>query len=319
MSRLDLIVYKLMVGAGALMAATAVAQTWPARPVRIVTAAPGGGTDFMARMVAQALSAALGQAAIVDNRVSGVIQGEIVAQAVPDGYTLLVSSGNLWISGFMQKVPYDAVKDFKPITLAATSPYLLVVNPQVAAKSVRELIALAKARPGELNYVSLSAGSSNHLAGELFKSLAGVNVVRVAYKSIGVGTSDLLSGQVQLMFTSITAASAHIKTGRLRALGVTSAQPTTLFPGLPPVAATVPGYETAAVYGVFARSGVPSAIITKVNQAVAGYFKSAEARERLVNAGAEAVANTPEQFAAMIKVDMARWEKVIREAGIKAE
>ncbi len=319
MSRQDSIVCELVLAAVTLTAAPAGAQTWPTKPVRIVTAAAGGGTDFMARMVAQALSTALGHPAIVDNRVSGVVQGEIIAQAVPDGYTLLVSSGNLWIAGFMQRVPYDAVKDFKPITLAATSPYLLVVNPQVAAKTVKELVALAKARPGEFNYVSLSAGSSNHLAGELFKSLAGVNIVRVAYKSISVGTSDLLSGQVQTMFTSITAGAPHIKTGRLRALGVTSAQPTALFPGLPPVGATVPGYETAAVYGVLARSGVPSAVVTKVHQAVANYFKSAEAHERLFNAGTEPLANTPEQFASMIKVDMVRWEKVIREAGIRAE
>jgi tripartite-type tricarboxylate transporter receptor subunit TctC len=296
------------------IAGAALAQDYPIKPLRIVTASAGGGTDFMARMVAQGLSG-LGQAVVVDNRVSGAIQGEIVAQAVPDGYTLLVSSGNLWIAGFMQKVPYD----FYPITLAATSPYVLVVHPQVAAKSVKELIALAKARPGELNYVSLAAGTSNHLAGELFKALAGVNIVRVTYKSAATGTTELIGGQVQLMFTSVTSVAPHVKSGRLRALAVTGAQPTVLFPGLPTVGASLPGYETAATYGVFAQAKTPVAIIRRLNQTIVTHLKTPESRERLFNAGAEPVGDTPEQFAAMIKTDMARWEKVIKAAGIRAD
>lgn len=303
----------------ACSASAAAPSAYPSRPLRIVSGAAGGGTDFVARVVADGLSATLGQAVVVDNRASGVLQGALVATAAPDGYTLLVSSGNLWIAKFMEKVPYDAVKDFQPITQAAISPYVMVVYPGVAAKTVGELVALAKAKPGELNYASLGVGSSNHLAAELFKSLAGVNLVRISYKSAAASTIDLVSGQVQVSFLSVTSAGANVKSGRLRALAVTSAQPSALFPGLPTVGATVKGYENAAVTGVFAPAKTSPAIIARVRQAIVNYLNTPAVREKLFVAGVEPVGDTPEQFAAMIKADMARWQNVIQDAGIRAE
>jgi tripartite-type tricarboxylate transporter receptor subunit TctC len=293
-------------------------QSYPNKPIRIVTGAAGGAADFVTRTVAQGISGALGQPTVVENKPSGVIEGDTVAKSAPDGYTLLVTSGNLWISGFLQTAPYDVIKDFVPITQVATSPSILVVHPQLPVKSVKGLIDLAKARPGELNYVSLSAGSTNHLAGELFKALTGVNVVRVAYKSAAVATTDLIGGQVQMMFNAVQTAAPHIKSGKLRALAVTSAQPSALFPDLPSMAATVPGYESAAIYGAFAPAKTPAAIVGQLQRTIVEYLRTPQAKERLFNGGVEAVGNTPEQFTAMMKADMAKWGKVIRDAGIQA-
>jgi tripartite-type tricarboxylate transporter receptor subunit TctC len=302
-----------------LFAVSASAQNFPTKPIRIVTGAAGGGTDFVARLVAQGMSSNLGQPAIVDNRVSGITQGEIAIRAPADGYTLLVSSGNMWIAGFMQTVPYDAVKDFAPITLVATSPYLLLVNPGLPAKSVKELVALAKSSPGTLNYASNAVGSTNHLAGELFNSMAGINVTRVGYKSAAVGTTDLIGGRVQMMFSTVTTAGPHARSGKLRALAVTGAQSSALFPDLPTVNATVPGYLTEATYGLFTAAKTPPDIVSRLNQAAVSYVKSAEAREKMLNAGIEGGGNTPKEFADYMRLDMAKWGKLIKEAGIRAE
>jgi|SoiMethySBSTD1v2_1073268.scaffolds.fasta_scaffold239340_1 tripartite-type tricarboxylate transporter receptor subunit TctC len=308
------------IAAGLLLAGTfatqAPAQDYPTRPLRLVTGAPGGANDFITRVIAQGLSAGLGQPTVVENKPSGVMEGEAVVNAKADGYTLLSTSANLWISGLMQKVPFDALRDFRPVTLATSAPYILVVHPQLPAKSVAELIALAKARPGELNYVSLAVGSSNHLAGELFKFLAGVNLTRVSYKGVPLAISDLVTGQVHVLFSAVQTVIPHVKAGKLRALAVTTAEPSALVPGLPSVSATVKGYDTAARLGVFVPAGTPAPIVERLNRVIVEHLKSTDARERLSNAAIEPVGTSPEELAALMKLDIARWEKVLRAAGL---
>lgn len=315
--------FSISLASSLLLAATAAApafpQDYPARPLRLVTGAAGGSNDFVTRVIAQGLAATFGRPAVVDNRASGVVEGETVARATPDGYTLLVSSANLWIAGLMQTVPYDALKDFRPITLATSAPYILVVYPQLSAKSVDELIALAKAQPGKLNYVTLAVGSSSHLAAELFRVLTGVDIVRVSYKGAAAGIGDLITGQTHLMFSAVTTALPHVRAGRLRALAVTSPGPSALVPGLPAVAATVKGYEVAATLGVLAPARTPSAIIFRLNRVIVEHLQSVDARERLTGVAVEVVGSTPEEFTAWMKRDRARWENVIRTAGIRRD
>jgi tripartite-type tricarboxylate transporter receptor subunit TctC len=311
--------FALTVAAALLGAGHAAAQTFPAKPVRIVTSAPGNSDDLAARLIAQGITSGLGQQAIVDNR--GVVAVEIAAKAPPDGYTLLLYGSPMWLAPFMRdNLPYDPVRDFTPVTWATNSPNLLVVHPSLPVKSVRELIALARARPGELNYGSGSAGSTPHLAAELFRSMTGVQIVRVAYKGSGPALIALLGGELQFMFPSTGSANPLLKSGRIRALAVTSLEPTALAPGLPTVAASgLPGYESASLLAVFAPAGTPAAIVQRLNQEMVKVLRSAEAKERLASAGVEAVGSTPEQFAATLKTEMARWGKVIRDAGIRAE
>src|SRR5689334_2682255 len=233
-----------IVAAVLLTHSSAYAQNFPNKPIRVVTVGVGGAMDLMSRVLAAGLSPNIGQPVIVDNRSSSFIPGQIVSKAPPDGHTLLVAGPPLWIAPLLQSdVPYDAFKDFVPITMMANTPNILVVNPAVPAKSVKELIALAKAQPGKLNYASTGTGGSLHLAAELFKYMAGVNLVRVNYGVAGAMVNDLIAGQVQVMFGNAGAVVPHIKTGRLRALAVTSSQPSALAPGLPTVAASgLPGY-----------------------------------------------------------------------------
>ena len=297
----------------------AAAQTFPAKPVRIVTSAPGNSDDLAARLIAQGITSGLGQQAIVDNR--GVVAVEIAAKAPPDGYTLLLYGSPMWLAPFMRdNLPYDPVRDFTPVTWATNSPNLLVVHPSLPVKSVRELIALARARPGELNYGSGSAGSTPHLAAELFRSMTGVQIVRVAYKGSGPALTALLGGELQFMFPSTGSAGPLLRSGKIRPLAVTTLEPTALAPGLPTVAASgLPGYESASLLAVFAPAGTPAAIVQRLNQEMVKVLSSAEAKEHLASAGVEAVGSTPEQFAATLKTEMARWGKVIRDAGIRAE
>ncbi len=302
-------------------ASTSSGQAYPDKPIRIVTSDSGGGSDIVARVIAQAVSAPLGQQVVVDNRGGGVIAGEIVSRAQPDGYTLIYYGSTLWILPLMRKsVPYDTVKDFAPITLAVSSPNILVVHPSVAAKSVKELIALAKARPGELNYASAAAGTIPHLAAELFKSMAGVDLVRVVYKGTGAALNDLLGGQVQVMFATAPSAAPHVKTGRLRALAMTTAHPSAAFPELPTIAtAGLPGYEAVQVSGMFAPAKTPAAIINRLNQEIVRALNQANVKEKLSSTGVEVVGSSAEQFAAKIKSEIVRMGKVIREAGIRDE
>jgi tripartite-type tricarboxylate transporter receptor subunit TctC len=235
---------------------TASAQNYPNKPIRLVTAEAGGGADFLARLIAQGLAAGFGQQVIVDNRgaASGVVAADTVAKAPPDGYTLLAIGSVLWLTPFLQdSVGYDPVKDFAPVSITARSVNILVVHPSIAATSVKELLAFARSKPGQLNCASGATGSSNHLAAELFRSMSGVDFVRIPYKGSGPALNDLLGGQVQMMFPTSAAGLPHVKSGRLRALAVTSLKPSTLAPGLPTVAESgVPGYESVVMYALLA-------------------------------------------------------------------
>ena len=297
-------------------------ENYPSRPIRLLTAELGGGSDLAARLVAQGLAERLGQQIVVDNRVGGVILAEVAAKAAPDGYTLLLYSGTLWVLPFMQeKLPYDPVRDFAPITLVGTSPAVLVVHPSVPVTTVQELITLAKAKPGELNYSTGPAGALPHLAGELFKSMAGVDLVRVAYRGVALALNDVISGRVQIMFNPNAAAvMQHSKSGRLRALAVTSAQPSPLFPELPAIGSSgVPGYEAVGVFGIFAPARTPAPLVKRLNQEIVGYLGVREVKARFFNAGIDVRGGTPQELAATIKTEMARMGAVIRNAGIRAQ
>lgn len=303
----------------AFCAAQACGQDYPNKPIRVVTGEPGGGSDFAARVLAQGLTAALGKQVVVDSRPVLVLM-ETVARAPADGYTLLFYGSSVWIAPFLRNdVNYDPVKDFSPITIAIRAPNVLAVHPSVAADSVTELIAIAKARPGVLNYASVGSGSTSHLAAELFKAMAGVDIVHIPYKGGAPAVNDLISGQVQLMFGTAGSVAPHIKSGRLRGIAVTSPQPSELFPGLPTVAASgLPDYQSGTLQGLFAPAGTSAAIVRRLNQVAVNVLKKPEAKEKLFNGGVEVVASTPAEFAATIKSEMARMGRVIRAAGIKS-
>jgi len=292
----------------------------PDKPMRIVTSEVGGGTDFAARLIALCLTGGLGQQVIVDNRPSGVIPAQIVAKAPPDGHTLLVAATAFWLLPLMQNLSYDPVREFSPISLMTRSPSVLVVHPAVAAKSVKELIALARASPGELNYASGPTGVSNHLAAELFKAMAGVNLVRIPYKGGGPAVNALIAGEVQVSFPSAAGVTQHIRSGRLRALAITSAQPSVLFPELPTLAASgLPGYESEGLAGVFAPAKTPAVLINRLNQEIVRCLDRTDVREKFLKAGLETVGSSPQEFGAKIKSEITRLGKVIKDAGIRSE
>ena len=316
--------------AGMALAAGASAATaqhdtnFPTKPIRLLVSGVGGAGDFAGRLLAADLTLRLGQQVVVDNRPGGVTPGEILAKAQPDGYTLMMVGFVIWLSPFMRDhVPFDPVRDFAPVSLAISSPNVLVVHPSLRVKSVPELIALAKQKPGALNYATSGVGNSNHIAGELFRSMAGVELVRVNYRGASLALTDVVSGRVELMFATANASQPHVSAGRLIALGVTSAKPSIVAPGLPTVAAaggaTMAGYESAATIGVLARAGTPPAVVNLLHREIARYMRTPEAKERLLKAGIEAVGNTPAEFAAIIRDDMAVKGKVIREAGIRMD
>ena len=293
------------------------AQAYPTKPVRIVVTGVGSGGDFAARLIAQGVTATLGQALIVDNRGSGNLPAEIVAKAAPDGYTLCLSAAPLWITPFLRKTAYDPLRDFAPVTLAISSPNILVVHPALPVKSVRDLIALIRAKPGALNYATSGIGASSFLAAELFKSMLRADMVRVNYKSGGLALTELISGQVQLMFANAGSVATHLQSGRLKALAVTSAKPSALMPGLPTIAAGgLPGYELVSVQGIFAPAGTPEAVITRLNREFIPFLRRADTREKFFGAGVEAIGGTPEELAATLKSEMARLGKVIQATGI---
>jgi len=298
-----------------LAAGVASGQDYPNRSIRIIAGPAGGGGDFQARTIAQGITGALGQPVVIENRPNNLL-GEIASKAPPDGYTVLLTGGSLWSQPFLLNVSYDPVKDFAPITLIERSPSLLVVHPSLPVKSVKELIALAKSKPGQLNYNA--ASSDTRLAGELFKSMAGINIVIVPYSSNAMGYGDLLSGQIQLTFGNILQVTPHIKSGRLKVLGVTTATPSAMYPELPTIAATVPGFEKASIGAMFMPAKTPEAIINRLNQEIGRFMSTPEAKQRFANAGSEAVSSTPQELAATMKAEMARLGKVIKEAGIRA-
>jgi tripartite-type tricarboxylate transporter receptor subunit TctC len=300
-------------------------EGYPNKPVRLVAPfVPGGPTDIVARVVAQKLGQNLGQTVVVDNRggASGAIGCEIVARSAPDGYTLMIgSSGNLAVApALFAKLPYDPAKDFQPITQTTAGPQIVVANPSVAAKSMQELIALARAKPGGLNYASGGAGTTTQLGPELFKSMAGVDIVHVPYKGTGQALTDVMSGQVQMMMSSLLPAMPHVKSGKLRGLAVTSMKRSAALPDIPTVAESgVPGFETTSWHGMVVPAGTPKAIVTRLHAEMVRMLNQPEVKTLFLNQGMETVGNTPEQFAAYIKHETEKWTKVIRTIGLKPQ
>lgn len=301
-------------------ASTVQAQSFPAKPIRIITSGVGGAGDVASRLVAQGIASALGQQVIVDNRASGPIPVEVTLKSPADGYTLMLYGSTVWLGPYLRANAPDPLRDFAPISLAATAPNILVVHPSLPVKNVKEFVALAKARPGALNYGTTGIGSSPHLAAELFQAMAGVQFVRISYKGAGAALTDLIGGQIQLSFATASSVSPHLKTGRLRALGVSSARESILLPGLTTIAAAgLPGYESSSLQGVFAPAGVPAPILQKLSQEIMRYLHSSDAREKFLAVGVEVVGSTPEQFTAAMKTEMSRMGKVIRDAGIRED
>jgi tripartite-type tricarboxylate transporter receptor subunit TctC len=298
---------------------SAIAQNYPAKPVRIVASESGGGGDFIARLVAQGLASAFGQQVVVENRGGGVIAGDLVAKSAPDGYTLLLYGNTLWLLPLMRNhVPYDPHRDFVPVTLAGRAVNVLVVHPSLPVKSVKDLIALARARPGELNFSTAAPGTINHLAGELFNSMAKVNIVRVSYRGSPSALTAVLSGEVQLMFATAAPVKPHIQAERVRPLGVTTATRSTTYPDLPTIAESgLPGFEAVSMHGIFVPARTPDGIVARLNQEIVRVLQRPESRDRFAGIGAEPVGSTPEQLTAEIKAEISRMGKVIREAGIQ--
>lgn len=296
-------------------------QGYPSKPVRLVTAAAGAGGDFVSRIVAIGLSELWEQSVIIDNRGgSAVIPIELVAKAPPDGYTLLGFGTALWHLPLMQSVAYDPIKDFAPITMVTNTPMILVVHPSVPVKSTEELIALARKRPAQLNYSSGISGSTTHLPAELFKFMAGIDIVRVSYKGGAPALNALLGGETQLMFANAGGAGPHVKTGRIRALAVTTAQRSTLFPDLPTIAASgLAGYEATSLQGIFVPAATPASLVNRLNRDVVKLLARPDLRERFLQSGSEIVANSPDEVARAMKADMILMGKIIKQAGIRAD
>lgn len=299
-------------------AITAIAQEYPAKPIRIVTATPGGAPDIVTRLLAEQLAITLGQRVIVDNRF-GLLAIDAAVKAPPDGYTLLLYGSAAWVLPLMQDVSYDAVRDLSPVTMATSSPNVVVVHPSLPAKSVRELIALAKARPGELNLAGGTVGSSTHLAAELFNAMAAVNIVRIPYKGTAQSLTSLMSGELQLMFALLPAALPHVDRGKLRALAVTSARRSALGPGLPTIAESgVPGYEATSQLGMFAPAKTSPVLVNRLSREIVLFLGGADLKQRLFKLGLEAVGSSPQEFSALIKAEMEKWDKLIKTAGLRA-
>jgi tripartite-type tricarboxylate transporter receptor subunit TctC len=293
------------------------AQNYPQRPIRLVTAAVGGGNDFSVRIIAHGLTMSLGQQVIVDNRGGAHIPQMTVSKATPDGYTLLAQNNTVWVAPLLEKVAYDHFTELVPICLTARAPNLLVVHPSLPVNSVKELIAAAKAAPGEINYASGTVGSSNFIAAELFKAMAGVNLTRIGYKGSGPALIDVMSGQVKVMFATTTSSAGHVRSGKLKALAISSAKPSALAPDLPTIAdAGVPGYAAESIYGVWAPARTPAAILALLNREIIKVLHEPQIKERFLANGAEVVASTPEAFAAEIKAESTRLDRVFRSAGI---
>jgi len=300
------------------------AQQYPSKPIRfVVPYVPGGGTDTVARLTGQKLSEALGQAVIIDNRpgAGGVIGGEIVAKSPPDGYTImLASSSPITVAPHIQKhMPYNPLTDFTPVTLIAIVPALLAVHPALPVKSVKDLIALAKAKPGQLTFSSSGNGGTGHVSGEMFKMLAGVDMLHVPYKGTAPATTAVVSGEVSLTFGNMISLLPQVKTGKLRALAVTTAKRSPVLPNIPTVAETLPGYLSGPWYGVLAPAGLPPAILSKLNQELVKVVRSREVTDSLRSEGAEPIGSSPAEFAAHIKSELERMGKVVRQSKMKVD
>lgn len=308
-----------------LTAGGAFAQAWPSKPVTMVVPFPAGGTtDIVARLAAQKLSEAWGQPVIVDNRAGagGNIGSAMVAKAAPDGYTLLMGTvGTHAINASLyEKMPYDVVKDFAPITNVAAVPNMLVINPALPVNSVKELIDYGKKNPGKLNMASSGNGTSIHLSGELFKVMTGVQMEHIPYKGSAPALTDMMGGQVQVMFDNMPSALPHVKSGKLKALAVTTLTRSPAVPDLPTIdEAGVKGFEAASWFGLLAPAGTPKEIVAKVQADIAKAMKTTDLTEKMAQQGAVAVGNTPDEFAAYIRQELAKWEKVVKASGAKAD
>jgi tripartite-type tricarboxylate transporter receptor subunit TctC len=309
----------------ATAAGAALAQTgYPNRPVRLVVpSSAGGGTDIIARIITPRLSERLGQQVVIDNRPGAgtMIGGEIAAKAPPDGYTLLMGISTLATNPVIyKKMPYDALRDFAPITLAVVAPNILVVHPSLPVKTVKELIAFARAHPGQLNFGSAGSGTNPHLTMELFLSMAKLKMVHIPYKGSAPAIIDMLAGQTAVMAATILTGMPHARSGRLRALAVTSAQRSAAAPEIPTIAeAALPGYEAVQWYGVLAPAQTPREIVARLHDEIARILHLPEVKQRFVSDGADPVGNTPEEFARFIRAETGKWAKVARDAGIKPE
>jgi len=316
--------FRFVLALALAFATSAFAQSYPSKPIKIVVPYPPGGfNDTLGRTLAAKFTEAWGQPAVVENKpgANTLIGSDFVAKSPPDGYTLLVVAFPFAVTpSLIRNMPYDTLKDFAPVVLAAQSPNLLVVNPSLPVKSVGELIALAKAKPNSLSYASTGNGSSNHISMELFKSLAGVQIVHIPYKGSAPAVTDLLGGQVQLMFDNVPNVLPHVKAGKLVALGQTGVKRSPLISDIPTVAeAGVAGYEVTVWFGLVAPAGTPREVVQKLNAETVRILALPDVRERFLAQGVEPAGGTPEQFAEHIRAQMAKWAKVVADAGVKAE
>jgi len=319
--RCKMIVLLLLIAASG----SAPAQTYPAKPVRVIVAfAPGGTTDILGRVFSQKLSASLGQQFLVDNRTGagGTIGTDVVAKSAPDGYTInFGSTSSLAVSpNLYPKLPFDLLRDTTPVTQVATASIVLAVHPSVPVKSMRELIALARARPGQINYASSGSGSSLHLCGEYLKYLAKIDLTHVPYKGVGPALPDLLAGHVQLLFSDMAPFVPYVKTGRLRVLAVSTAKRSKLYPDLPTIAESgVPGYDLAGWYGVVVPTGTPRAIVERLHAEYVKAMRAPDIAERYAALGVEPVDSTPEQFGTYMRAELAKWGDIIKRSGTRVD
>ncbi len=314
----------LIAGCALLQSTPSRAQDYPAKPIRLIVPQPPGGTsDILARIFAKNLAEKLRQQIIIDNRAgaSGTLGTDLAAKATPDGHTLVfVYTTHATTPGIYGKLPYDPVADFAPITIVAAAPLFLVVHPKIPVTSVKELIAYAKTRPAELNFCSAGNGSGSHLAGELFNTMTGVKLTHIPYKGSGLAITELIGGQVQLMFAGIVPIDPHVKAGRVRGIAVSSAKRSSAIPQVPTIAESgLPGFEVVGWYGVLAPAHTPRAIVERLHGEFVKILQTPEVRERLLSEGAEPVGNTPAEFTAFLKTDIARWAKVIKQAGARLD
>lgn len=309
----------------AMAAVPVAAQTYPVKPIRmIVPSTPGGGPDLMARAIAQKLSETMGRQVVVETRpgAGGIIGSEYVAKSPADGYTLIMgNAGSHSVNpGLYRKLPYDPQRDFAPVSLVSSAPNILIVHPSLPVKSVKDLIAIAKARPGDLTFGSGSNGSTAHLSGELFRTLAKVNMVHVPFKGAPAAVIGVMTGEVSLAILNLPPALPHVKSGKLKALGVSTAKRSSAVPDLPTIAeAGLPGYEATAWFGVLAPAGTPAGIITRLNAEIVKGLSAGDVRKRIAADGGEVIGSTPEEFAAVMKRDIAKWAKVVELSGARVD
>jgi tripartite-type tricarboxylate transporter receptor subunit TctC len=316
--------YVAVVLAISFIATGSLAQSYPSKPIRFISPyAPGGGTDILARLIGQKLSESVGQPVVIDNRpgAGGVIGTEIVAKSPPDGYTVMLASPSPIVVAphLYRKLAYDPLKDLAPITLISAVPAVLIVHPTLAARSVKELVAVAKAKPGQLTFSSSGNGGTGHLAGEMLKMMAGVDMVHVPYKGTGPATTAVLSAEVSMSFGNMISVLPHVKSGRLRALAVTTPKRSPVLPELPAIAETLPGYSAGPWYGVLAPAHTPAPIIARLNREIVKILRSPEIKENMSSEGADPIGSSPAEFAAHLNAESVRWGQVVKQAKMKID